>query len=165
MGALLGFILGFILIRSKANSFIVTLALGSVYKGLALLISKGASFSLYGKFEFLGRREIFKGMPVSIIFLVLIVLFTYILLKYTRYGRFLYSIGGNRKAAFVSGIDTEGVTMRGFVTVGLLNALAALILISRVGTALATTADAYSLDALASIVVGGLQLQEAREQQ
>ena len=48
--------------------------------------------------------------------------------------------------------------MRGFITVGLLNALAALILISRVGTALATTADAYSLDALAAIVVGGVSI-------
>jgi ribose transport system permease protein len=48
--------------------------------------------------------------------------------------------------------------MRGFISVGLLNALAALILISRVGTALATTADAYSLDALAAIVVGGVSI-------
>ena len=158
IGAFLGLFTGFIVIHSRASSFIVTLALGSVYKGLALLISKGSSFSLYGKFELLGRGQIFNGLPVSIIFFVLIVALTYVLLKYTRYGRFLYSIGGNRKAAFVSGINTTRVTMRGFVSVGLLNGLAALILISRVGTALATTADAYSLDALAAIVVGGVSI-------
>ncbi|MCK9286450.1 MAG: ABC transporter permease [Sphaerochaetaceae bacterium] len=158
LGAFLGLFTGFVVIKSKASSFIVTLALGSVYKGIALLISKGASFSLFGNFELLGRGQLFNGMPVSILFLVLVVALTYVLLKYTRYGRFLYSIGGNRKAAFVSGINTTMVTMRGFITVGLLNALAALILISRVGTALATTADAYSLDALAAIVVGGVSI-------
>lgn len=158
LGAFLGFFTGLVVIRSRASSFIVTLALGSVYKGIALLISKGSSFSLYGKFELLGRGQLFRGMPVSIVFLLLTIVLTHILLKYTRYGRFLYSIGGNKKAAFVSGINTTRVTMRGFVTGGLLNALAALILISRVGTALATTAESYSLDALAAVVVGGVSI-------
>jgi ribose/xylose/arabinose/galactoside ABC-type transport system permease subunit len=158
LGALLGAFTGFVVINSKANSFIVTFALGSVYKGIALLISRGSSFTLYGRFELLGRGEIFKGLPVAILFLALIVALSYVLLNYTRYGRYLYSIGGNKKAAYVSGIKTTQVTMRAFITVGLLNALAALILISRVGTALATTADAYSLDALAAVVVGGVAI-------
>ena len=158
LGAILGTVTGLVVIKSRAHSFIVTLALGSVYRGLALLISRGGSFTLHGRFVLLGRTRILGFLPVSIIFLALVVLLTTVLLKYTRYGRFLYSIGGNRKAAYVSGIKTTAVTMRGFITVGLLNALAALILISRVGTALAGTADAYSLDALAAVVVGGVAI-------
>lgn len=158
VGAVLGFINGITVIKSKAASFIITLGFGSVYKGLALLISGGASFTLLGRFEALGRGRIFDFLPISILFLVGIVVLTHVILKYTKYGRFLYSIGGNRKAAYVSGINTNRVTVRGFVMVGLLNALAALILISRTGTALAVTAEAYSLDALASVVVGGVAI-------
>jgi len=158
MGTALGALTGFVVLKSGAHSFIVTLALGSVYRGIALLISGGGSFTLYGRFELLGRTRLFNFLPVAIIFLLIVVALTFILLKYTRYGRFLYSIGGNRKAAYVSGIKTTAVTMRAFITVGMLNALAALILISRVGTALANTADAYSLDSLAAIVVGGVAI-------
>lgn len=158
LGALLGTITGLVVLKSGAHSFIVTLALGQVYRGVALLISGGGAFPLYGQFTFLGRTRIMGFLPVSIVFLVVVVTLTVVLLRYTRYGRFLYSIGGNRKAAYVSGIKTTAVTMRGFITVGVLNALAALILISRVGTALAGTADGYSLDALAAVVVGGVAI-------
>ena len=158
VGAVCGFVNGITVIKSRANSFIITLGFGSVYKGLALLISGGASFTLYGRFEPLGRGRIFGVLPISILFLFGVVLLTYILLKYSKYGRFLYAIGGNKKAAYVSGINTSRVTMRGFITVGLLNSLAALILISRTGTALAVTAEAYSLDALAAVVVGGVSI-------
>jgi ribose/xylose/arabinose/galactoside ABC-type transport system permease subunit len=158
LGALCGFINGITVIKSRAASFIITLGFGSVYKGIALLVSGGASFSLYGRFEALGRGRILDVLPISILFLFGIVVLTHVLLKYSKYGRFLYSIGGNRKAAFVSGINTTRVTLRGFIMVGVFNALAALILISRTGTALATTAEAYSLDALASVVVGGVAI-------
>ena len=158
LGAILGFINGITVIKSRAASFIITLGFGSVYRGIALLVSGGASFTLYGRFEPLGRGRIFDFLPIAILFLLGIVILTHILLKYTKYGRFLYAIGGNKKAAFVSGINTTRVTLRGFITVGIFNALAALILISRVGTALASTADSYSLDALASVVVGGVAI-------
>jgi ribose/xylose/arabinose/galactoside ABC-type transport system permease subunit len=158
IGALCGFINGITVIKSRAASFIITLGFGSVYKGIALLVSGGASFSLYGRFEALGRGRILDYLPISILFLFGIVVLTHVLLKYSKYGRFLYAIGGNRKAAFVSGINTTRVTLRGFIMVGVFNALAALILISRTGTALATTAEAYSLDALASVVVGGVAI-------
>jgi len=158
MGAVLGFINGITVIKSRAASFIITLGFGSVYTGIALLVSGGGSFMLFGRFETLGRVKIFNFLPVSILFLFGVVILTYVILKYTKYGRFLYSAGGNRMAAFVSGINTNSVIMKGFIIVGILNALAALILISRVGTALATTAGAYSLDALASVVVGGVAI-------
>jgi ribose/xylose/arabinose/galactoside ABC-type transport system permease subunit len=79
-------------------------------------------------------------------------------LKYFRYGRFLYAIGDNRKAAYVSGINTGRVTIIAFVVTGLCNALAALILASRVGFTQANIASSFSLDALAAVIVGGVGL-------
>lgn len=158
VGALLGLINGIIVIKSGVTSFIITLGFATIYKGVALLISGGGSFMLYGRFETLGRGRVFGVIPVAIFFFIGVVLLTHIILKYTRYGRFLYALGGNKKAAYVSGINTRRVTLKAYILVGLLNGLAALVLISRVGTALTSTGDAYSLDALASIIVGGIIL-------
>ena len=158
VGFLMGMINGIVVIKSRVTSFIITLGFGSVYKGIALLVSGGASYMLFGRFEWLGRSRILNYIPVPILFFLGVVLLTHIILKYLRYGRFLYAIGGNRKAAYVSGINTDRVILQAYVVCGLLNALAALILISRVGSALATTGEAYALDALASVIVGGVAI-------
>jgi len=158
VGFLLGLINGITVIKSRVTSFIITLGFGSVYKGAALLISGGASYMLFGRFELLGRGRILNFIPIAILFFIGVVIVTHIVLKFLRYGRFLYAIGGNRKAAYVSGINTDKITLTAYVIVGLLDALAALILISRVGSALAVTGDAYSLDSLASVIVGGVAI-------
>jgi ribose/xylose/arabinose/galactoside ABC-type transport system permease subunit len=158
VGALLGLINGLTVIKSRAASFIITLGFSTAYHGAALLTSKGASYMLFGKFELLGRGRIGGFVPISILFFLGMVLITFVVLRYFRYGRFLYAIGGNKKAAFVSGINTDRITLTAYVIVGLCNALAAVVLISRVGSALATTGDNYSLDSLAAVIVGGVAL-------
>ena len=158
VGFLLGLLNGIVVIKSKASSFIITLGFQVVYSGAALLLSGGASYMLFGEFELLGRGRIFGVIPVSIIFFIGMMLIAFMVLKRLRYGRFLYAIGGNKKAAYVSGINTDRVTITAYVVVGLCNALAAIILISRVGSALATTGDTYALDSLAAVIVGGVSL-------
>ncbi len=158
VGFLLGLLNGIVVIKSKASSFIITLGFQVVYSGAALLLSGGASYMLFGEFELLGRGRIFGVIPVSIIFFIGMMLIAFLVLKRLRYGRFLYAIGGNKKAAYVSGINTDRVTITAYVVVGLCNALAAIILISRVGSALATTGDTYALDSLAAVIVGGVSL-------
>ena len=68
VGALLGLINGLIVIKSGVTSFIITLGFGTIYKGIALLISGGASFMLFGRFETLGRGRVFGVIPVAIFF-------------------------------------------------------------------------------------------------
>jgi ribose/xylose/arabinose/galactoside ABC-type transport system permease subunit len=158
VGIVLGLINGLTVIKSRAASFIITLGFSTAYHGAALLTSGGASYMLFGKFELLGRGRILGIIPISILFFLGMVLITFVVLRYFRYGRFLYAIGGNKKASFVSGINTDRITVTAYVIVGLCNALAAIILISRVGSALATTGDSYSLDSLAAVIVGGVAL-------
>jgi ribose transport system permease protein len=162
VGFVLGLINGITVVKSKAASFIITLGFLSVYHGVALLTSKGASYMLFGRFEWLGRGRIMNYIPISILFLLGIAAISYLLLRYFRYGRFLYAIGGNRKAAYVSGININRVIITGYILVGILNALAALILISRVGSALASTGDDYALNALAAVIVGGVSITGGR---
>lgn len=158
VGIALGFVNGMTVIKSRAASFIITLGFSSIYKGLALLLSGGASFMLFGRFETVGRGRIMNYIPIAILFFIGVVLISHVILSYSKYGRYLYAIGGNKKAAYVSGINTDRMTLTAYIMVGLLNAVAALILISRVGSALATTGDAYTLDALAAVVVGGVAI-------
>jgi ribose/xylose/arabinose/galactoside ABC-type transport system permease subunit len=162
LGIVLGVINGLTVIYSRAASFIITLGFSTAYHGAALLASGGASYMLFGRFELLGRGRILTIIPVSILFFLGMVALTFVVLRYFRYGRFLYAIGGNKKAAFVSGINTNRVTLIAYVVVGLCNALAALILISRVGSALATTGDSFALDSLAAVIVGGVALSGGR---
>jgi len=158
VGFVLGLINGITVIKSKAHSFIVTLGFMLAYKGVALLTTGGASYMLFGKFETIGRGKVLHYIPIPVLFLIGVILITHIILKYFRYGRFLYAVGDNRKAAYVSGIYTNRITITAYIVVGLLDALAALILISRVGSALATTGDPYALDALAAVIVGGVSI-------
>lgn len=158
LGGLLGLLNGTVVVRTRAPSFIVTLGFSTIYTAAALMVTSGASFMLYGRFQTLGRGKVLGFLPVSILFFLGAMGLAFGLLKYTRYGRFLYAIGGNRKAAYVSGIATRKYTLIAFVALGLLDALAAIILISRVGSALANTGDSLSLDALASVIVGGIAL-------
>lgn len=157
-GAILGAINGITTIKTKAPSFIITLGFGSMYTAIALLVTGGGSYMLFGRFQTLGRGKVFDLIPVSILFFLAAVIAAFVVLKCTKYGRFLYAIGGNRSAAYVSGIPTAEITLTAYVVVGLMNALAALILVSRVGSALANIGDTYSLDALASVIVGGISL-------
>ena len=162
VGIAFGLINGLTVIYSRAASFIITLGFSTAYHGAALLASGGASYMLFARFELLGRGRILGFVPISILFFLGMVGLTFVVLRYFRYGRFLYAIGGNRKAAFVSGINTTRVTVIAYVVVGLCNALAALILISRVGSALATTGDSFALDSLAAVIVGGVALSGGR---
>jgi ribose transport system permease protein len=158
LGLLMGLINGLVVMVSRASSFIITLGFMTAYHGAALLSGSGTGYPMNGRFELIGRGRIFDLIPIPILFFLAAVLVTFFLLRNFRYGRHLYAIGGNRSAAYVSGIKTTRITITAFVVVGLCNALAALILISRVGFAQENTGGSYGLDALAAVIVGGLSL-------
>ena len=162
LGFLMGLLNGIVVIKSRASSFIITLGFMTVYHGLALVAGSGTGYPMSGRFELLGRGRIFDVIPVPILFFLGTIILAFLVLKYFRYGRFLYAIGGNRKAAYVSGINTNRTTVIAFVVVGLCNALAALILISRVGFAQENTGVSYGLDSLAAVIIGGVSLSGGR---
>ncbi len=155
LGVALGTINGITVVKSKAASFIITLGFMVAYKGLALVISHGYAYRMKGQFEYLGRGRIMGFLPVKIIVFIAVLLAAYVILRYTKYGRLLYAIGGNREAAYVSGIKTARNIIFAYAVAGLLNGLAALVLISQLGAAYPNTGDPFALNALAAVVVGG----------
>lgn len=162
LGLLMGLLNGLVVVKSRAVSFIITLGFMTAYYGAALVAGSGTGYPMSGRFEWIGRGRLLNIVPIPVLFFLGVVLVTSAVLKNFRYGRFLYAIGGNRKAAYVSGINTNRVTIVAFVVTGLCNALAALILASRVGFSQANIAASYGLDALAAVIVGGVGLSGGR---
>jgi ribose/xylose/arabinose/galactoside ABC-type transport system permease subunit len=155
LGATIGVVNGIVVVKSKVHSFIISLGFMVVYQGLALFLSHGTAFLMSGKLEFLGRGRIFGYLPVMVLVFFAVVALTHVILRYTKYGRILYAIGGNRTAAYVSGIRTERYIIMAYTVVGTLCGLAALILISQLGAAYPNTGTGYAMDTLAAVILGG----------
>ena len=156
-----GLLNGVIVSKSKCVPLIVTLGMSYVYAGLALVISQGVFLSLKTDFDFLGRGKIF-GIPVSVIILLVVISGTHLLLKFTTYGRRIVALGGNEEVAFLAGIQVDRYKMINYTLSGGLIALASLVLLSRLGSVLATVGNGYELRALAAAVIGGVTFEGGR---
>ncbi len=157
IGLALGAFNGLMVTRIKAHSFIITLALLSAYSGIALVVSNGEWVSMKGTFTVF-KDKVFEVIPNPTIVFVIIVIIFAVVLRYTRFGRLLYAIGGNVQAAYLSGIKVKNYKILVFTISALLYSIAAIVLVSMIGTALPTSGDAYLLEAFAAAVVGGVLL-------
>ena len=158
LGAALGAANGLIVAKSKCASFIMTLGTRAAYHGLVLVLTKGRNFPLKGAFETLGRGRLGGVIPVPIIIFFLVLLFAFLLMRYTRFGRTLFAVGGNPKAAYLSGVNNDAMKIAVYTLCGLLTALASMTLISKLGASYPNTGDGYEMDSLAATVVGGTSL-------
>jgi len=158
LGLIIGTINGFLVTRIKAHSFIVTLALSTVYTGVALLISGGKYTSLSGRFPFF-IGKLFNVIPWPTIAFVILIMGIFVVYRYTKFGRLLFAIGGNADAARLSGVKVKLYKILAFTLGGGLYGIATLVLISQLGVAYPHTGNAYTLTALAAIVIGGVALQ------
>ena len=161
LSTILGFINGLIISKSKTTPLIITLGMMYVYYGIALIISEGRPHSLGGQFQFLGRAKI-GPIPFTIIIYLLIFLFAYFLRKYTTYGRRINAIGGNKEAAFLSGINVDRHVISLYAMSGLIVGLGGLVLASRLGMVRADSGTGYELQALAATIIGGITFEGGR---
>jgi len=155
---LCGLFNGVIIAKTRTPSFIITLASMSIFYGASLIVSGGASHSLGGKFSTLGRDNLFNIIPYNIIVMTIIFILVYILLRFTKFGRRIYAIGGNEAAAYLSGVDTDTTKILIYIINGALVGLASLVLVSKLGSAQPTTGQGIELKAIAAVVIGGVPL-------
>jgi inositol transport system permease protein len=138
----------------KAPAFIATLAMQAMARGAALLFTKGQNILQLGKFTEFGQGAIL-GIPTPIIFLVIITIVTWYLLRHTKFGRSLYAIGGNEEAAIASGINVGSVKYKAFIYNGILTGIAGVIFMARVNAGLPNGANGYETLALTAAIIGG----------
>jgi len=158
IAAVMGWVMGMIITKARVHSFVVTLGMMSIGRGLTLTYTEGLSIgNLPRAFGVLGGGMV-GPIPVPVIIFVLVVIIGYVVLTRTPYGRAVYAIGGNREAARLSGIKVDRYRIANFVLCSTLAGFAGIILASRVRSAWANAAMGWELDVIAAVIIGGTSL-------
>lgn len=169
IGIFVGWINGTLITRLNVPPFIATLGMLYVARGAALLRSNGATFpNLVGReslgntgFQLLGHGT-FLGLPYPIWIMIAFTLIAAYIANKTPFGRHVYAIGGNEKAAELSGIRVNRVKVLTYMISGFCAAVVGLIVTSQLVAAHPATGETYELNAIAVVVLGGTSLMGGR---
>lgn len=151
----LGFINGFLIARFNMFPFVVTLASQLIIRGLAQVISNAQAISMTNptfKNIYLGNVGV---IPVPVVLLIIVTILMYILLHWTRLGRYILATGGNEKAAIASGVSVFWTKVAVYAISGVLSGIAGVILTSKTSSAQSNLGMGYETDAVAACVIGG----------
>src|SRR6478736_8288573 len=158
VGLVGGFLQGFAITRLKVPPFVVTLGGMSAFRGAALLFAAGGPISGFQpSFTWWGQGKI-GPVPVPVIIFLLAALIAHIVLRYPRYGRQIYAVGGNPEAARLSGLNVNRVIASVYMIMGFFAGLGAFVLAARLNSAEAVAGTGYELTVIASVVIGGTSL-------
>jgi inositol transport system permease protein len=162
VGLLGGVIQGTAITKLKVPPFVVTLGGLSVFRGSALMISGSGPISGFNEtYRWWGQGRIgphWFAIPVPVIIFLCIAAVAFVVLRYTRYGRQVYAVGGNREAARLAGVNVERVLLSVYVIIGFLAGLAGFVLSARLNSAEAVAGIGYELNVIAAVVIGGTSL-------
>ncbi|EGQ7968095.1 ribose ABC transporter permease [Vibrio cholerae] len=161
-GAALGAISGIIIAKGKVQAFIATLVTMTLLRGVTMVYTDGRPISTgftdtADTFAWFGTGYAL-GIPVPVWLMVVVFSGAWYLLNHTRFGRYVYAVGGNESATRLSGINVDRVKIGVYAICGLLAALAGIIVTSRLSSAQPTAGMGYELDAIAAVVLGGTSL-------
>jgi ribose transport system permease protein len=163
LGALVGFINGYLVAKLRLNGFVVTLGTYTVLLGLVTLYTDGqlitagipASFGQWGS-------ETWLGVPRPFLLLIVVALVVWYVLTQIPFGRYLEGIGSNESAARLVGINTDRVIWTSFVISGMLAAAAGALQTSRAGGGDPTIGTAFLFPALAAVFLGATTIKPGR---
>jgi inositol transport system permease protein len=158
VGLIVGYLQGKIVTAFNVPPFIVTLGGLTIWRGATLIINDGGPISGFNAgYRWWGRGAL-AAIPVPVLVSILVALVGYITLRYTRYGRQIYAVGGNPEAARLSGLNTKSILTSVYAISGFCSGLAGFLLSARLGSAEAVAGIGYELRAIASVVIGGTSL-------
>ena len=159
IGVLTGFVSGFIVSRFRVPAFIITMAMMNVANGVAYVYSGGQSTRITNEFfSAIGMGYLFKVIPLPVIYMVILIIVISFVLNKTKFGTYVYAIGGNRESARLSGVPIKKVEIIVFTLSGFLSAFAGLVLCSRMYSGQPSVGGGYELDAIAACVLGGTSM-------
>ena len=153
LGIALGWINGFLITRINVPALIITLGTMNIYRGTIMVITEGKYITpIPHHYNFLG-----SGIVPFVVLTVVLALFIFITLN-TRFGRNLFAIGGSELSAVYSGVPVRQFKMIVYVILGLLSALAGMILVGKSGFIQPQAGIGYELNAIAAVVIGGTSI-------
>jgi ribose transport system permease protein len=168
VGGLAGLINGLIITKGRIPDFIATLAMMETARGVALLVTGGLPIpshltavelkgSLPAALIWMGGRSVW-GIPTGPLFAVVILAIGWVIMSQTGLGRAIYAVGGNKEAARVSGINVDRTKIVTYTIMGLMAAVAGLVLTGRMNSGNALMGEGDELKCIAAVVIGGANL-------
>jgi ribose transport system permease protein len=158
VGLVLGLFNGWVITKFSLPPFVATLAMLTIARGATMLYTQGIPISNLGSsFEFIGSGW-FLGIPVPVWISILVVLSVVFITNKTTFGRYIYAIGGNERAAFLSGINIKSVKVAVYGISGMMAAVGGILVTSRLNSAQPNAGASYELDSIAAVVIGGTSL-------
>ena len=158
VGMVIGAINGYVITKFNIPAFIMTLAVTTIARGGALLLTNGTPVAgMDDAFNWFGQGYI-GPIPTSVVIMVILFVVAWVLLNKTCFGRHIYAVGGNENAAVASGINSKKVVKRAFLLDGIFTGIAALVFMARQASGTPAGGLQYEFDAITAVVVGGTSL-------
>ncbi|RPH99185.1 MAG: ribose ABC transporter permease [Calditrichaeota bacterium] len=158
VGVFLGWFNGLMITKFKVPPFVATLAMLTIARGLTMLYTKGFPITqLGGQFNYIGTGW-FLGMPMPVWISIVVISVSVFFMNKTRTGRYIYAIGGNERAAILSGIKVNKVKLFVYMIAGALAGIGGLLVTARLDSAQPNAGMGYELDSIAAVVIGGTSL-------
>lgn len=156
LGAVLGAINGTLVNFTRVHPFIITLGTQWIFRGIIMIISDARAVSGFPK-EFKGmvNYRIFGEIPMAIIIALVLAMILWFITTKTKMGRNIYAFGGNKEAAWFSGINTKFYTMIVFIISGICSGIAGMVITAKTGAAEPLAATGYETFAIAAAIIGG----------
>ncbi|MGK5114406.1 MULTISPECIES: ABC transporter permease [unclassified Geodermatophilus] len=154
VGTLVGVVNGILVAYMNLSAFVATLATLTAVGGLAFIVTDGTTlFGMPESFEVIGQARPL-GLPLPIFFAVAVCVIVWLVLKFTTLGRRWYAVGGSAEVARLSGVNVRLARFLAFTVAGFVSAIGGVILVSRLASASATSANNYMLLAVAAVFLG-----------
>lgn len=158
MGALLGVINAFFVLKLNINSFLVTLSTYIIVRGIAVLLTGGQGVSrLPDSFRLIDTIRVLDIPLMVYLMFIFYFIFQYVL-RSTRFGRHIYIIGGNPTAAYNFGVNVKGTILRVFILSGVLAGFTGWLIAARTNGATPTSANGFLFETLAAVIIGGVSM-------
>jgi inositol transport system permease protein len=154
LGGLCGWLNGFMVTHFGLQPFIATLAMTNIANGITQVYTGGSAISGIGNMTFLGQGYL-GPVPMPVVIMLAFLSLTWALMKYTRFGLYIYSIGGNEKATMASGVNVKRMKRLIFLISGALVGLGGVILMARLNSGQPSVGPGYEFDGITAAVIGG----------
>ena len=162
IGTLLGFANGALVAYGKLPPFIMTFGMMSVARGLAYVLTRSQTISGFSnEIRYLGNTRFFN-IPLPIFISIFLVIVVSAVLKYTKFGRYVYAFGGNSEALLLSGVDAKRIQVAVYVICSLIAGFSAIITVGKFNVAAPVTGMGYELEAIGAVIVGGTSVNGGR---
>lgn len=163
LGGVVGLLNGLVIAKLEVNPLIATLGMSLIIQGCLSAVVSNFAGSVPVEFQLFAYGEI-GGLPASLIFLLVLAIAAWVVLRFTKFGSDIYSVGGNKDAARFAGIQTDRVVVYAHIICSVLAAIAGLYLASRLrsGAPWIGSDGVYDLESIAVVVIGGTVLAGGR---